>query len=173
MAPSLTRSIFTRPTDLQEFPVSLKVGRQELAYGDERLVGAFAWNNIGRVFDAAKLCWQNSWFGVDFFTSRVVIPEDNQFNVNNDYEWFSGMYLTTTNVPMHLADIYFFSWNASQEAIAARTSQWRWRDTASGWWIPTTISTMSVASPAGGCLHARGQWLRHQSRLRQLRGHGA
>jgi len=42
----------------KEFPVSLKVGRQELSYGEERLVGAFAWNNIGRVFDAVKVRWQ-------------------------------------------------------------------------------------------------------------------
>jgi len=33
----------------KEFPLSIKVGRQELSYGEERLVGAFAWNNIGRV----------------------------------------------------------------------------------------------------------------------------
>jgi hypothetical protein len=25
-----------------------------VSYGEERLVGAFAWNNIGRVFDAMK-----------------------------------------------------------------------------------------------------------------------
>ena len=44
----------------KEFPVTLKVGRQELSYGDERLVGAFDWNNIGRVFDAAKLRYENA-----------------------------------------------------------------------------------------------------------------
>src|SRR2546422_2780459 len=43
----------------KEFPLSLKVGRQELSYGEERLIGAFAWNNIGRVFDAVKVRWQN------------------------------------------------------------------------------------------------------------------
>jgi len=79
----------------KEFPLSLKVGRQELSYGDERLVGAFAWNNIGRTFDAAKLRWQNPWFAADVFTSRVVIPDDNNFNMPNDYDWFSGIYATT------------------------------------------------------------------------------
>jgi hypothetical protein len=106
----------------KEFPLSLKVGRQELSYGEERLVGAFAWNNIGRVFDAAKVRWQNPWFGVDFFTSRVVIPEDDEFNVNNDYDWFSGFYATSTKIPKHLLDVYFFSRNSSQQAIAAEPS---------------------------------------------------
>src|SRR5262249_12014062 len=74
----------------KQFPVSLKVGRQELSYGDERLIGAFDWNNIGRVFDAAKVRWQNEWFAADFFTGRVILPDDNHFNQPNDYDWFSG-----------------------------------------------------------------------------------
>src|SRR6185295_11046498 len=90
----------------KEFPLSLKVGRQELSYGDERLVGAFAWNNIGRVFDAAKVRWQNAWFGADFFTSRTVIPEDHRFNVENDHELFSGVCATSTLVPLNLLDLY-------------------------------------------------------------------
>jgi hypothetical protein len=102
--------------------VSTKVGRQELSYGDERLIGAFGWNNIGRVFDAAKLRWQNPWFGVDFFVSRVVIPEDDVFNVANDYDFFSGFYATSTRIPKNTLDFYFLARNASQEAISAEPS---------------------------------------------------
>ena len=78
MARRRTSSICTRPIvtvgNHKEFPLSAKIGRQEMAYGDERLIGAFGWNNIGRMFDAAKVRWQNEWFGVDFFTGRPVIP---------------------------------------------------------------------------------------------------
>jgi hypothetical protein len=104
------------------FPLSAKVGRQELSYGEERLVGAFAWNNIGRVFDAAKMHWQNEWFWSDFFVSRPVIPEDGRFNVVNYYDWFSGMYATTPLVPKNLVDLYFFSRNSSPSAISAQPS---------------------------------------------------
>src|SRR5262245_55859491 len=106
----------------KEFPVSAKIGRQELSYGEERLVGAFAWNNIGRVFDLAKMRWQNEWFGADFFVSRVVIPEEDRFNVNNDYDWFSGVYATSAKVPKHWLDVYFFTRNANSQAIAAEPS---------------------------------------------------
>lgn len=106
----------------KEFPLSLKVGRQELIYGEERLIGAFGWNNIGRVFDAAKLRWQNEWFGADFFTSRVVIPEDGRFNVANDYDWFSGVYATSTKIPKHSLDGYILSRNASPKAATAEPS---------------------------------------------------
>ena len=41
----------------KEFPLTLKAGRQILSYGDERVIGAFDWNNIGRTFDAVKFRW--------------------------------------------------------------------------------------------------------------------
>lgn len=95
----------------KEFPLSLKVGRQELSYGDERLVGAFAWNNIGRVFDAAKVRWQNPWFAAEAFASKLVLPDDNEFNLWNDYNVFSGLHLTTKKIPKNTAEFYFFARN--------------------------------------------------------------
>ena len=95
----------------KEFPVSIKVGRQELSYGDERLVGAFAWNNIGRVFDGVKVRWQHEAFVAEAFGTRLVVPDDNGFNLPSDYESFSGVHLTTKLVPKHTAELYFFSRN--------------------------------------------------------------
>ena len=106
----------------KEFPLSLKIGRQELSYGEERLVGAFAWNNIGRVFDAAKLRWQNEWFAADFFAGQVVIPEDDRFNVSNDHDLFSGVYATSQKISHHLLDLYFLARNADEHAIADEPS---------------------------------------------------
>jgi hypothetical protein len=95
----------------KEFPVSLKLGRQELSFGDERLVGAFAWNNIGRVFDAAKARWQNSLFAMEAFTSKLVLPDDNQFNNWHDENLFSGVHLSTKRIPKNTTELYFFSRN--------------------------------------------------------------
>lgn len=103
----------------KEFPVSLKAGRQEMIYGEERLIGAFGWNNIGRVFDGGKLRWQNEWFAADVFSMRPVIPEDERFNVSNDYEYFSGIYATTPLVPKNSLEVYVLSRNAGAQAIAA------------------------------------------------------
>lgn len=102
----------------KEFPVSLKVGRQELNYGDERLVGGFAWNNIGRVFDGAKLRWQNAWFGVDAFATRLVVPDDNNFNMSSEYEHFSGLYFNTKLVPKNWTEFYVLARNVSPQAAS-------------------------------------------------------
>ena len=106
----------------KEFPLSLKVGRQEMIYGDERLIGAFAWNNIGRTFDAAKLRYQNEWFGADFFASRPVIPEDGRFDKDNQYDTFSGVYANSSKLPKTLLEAYFLSRNSTSQAAAAQPS---------------------------------------------------
>jgi hypothetical protein len=100
----------------KEFPLSLKVGRQELSYGEERLVGAFGWNNIGRSFDAAKVRWQNKWFGADFFTGFPVIPEDPQFDVDNGQDLLSGVYASSGKIPKTILDLYFLARNSGTGA---------------------------------------------------------
>ena len=99
----------------EQFPLVGKVGRQEISYGDERLVGAFDWNNIGRSFDAVKLNYSGKDFWVDGFVSRVVIPTDNHFDVSNDYDTLSGLYGSSTSlVPWQETQLYFFSRNTGK-----------------------------------------------------------
>ena len=105
--------------NLKEFPLMLKVGRQEMSYGDERLIGAFAWNNIGRTFDAAKVRFQNDWLTADGFVSRPVVPEDLLWNGVNEYDFLSGLYATMKVVPKNSLDVYFLSRNASSSALTA------------------------------------------------------
>ena len=100
----------------KEFPLSAKVGRQELSYGDERLIGAFGWNNIGRSFDAAKLRWQNEYFGADFFTGYPVIPVDGQFDQDNSQDLFSGVYATSMKIPKTILETYFLARNTGNGA---------------------------------------------------------
>jgi hypothetical protein len=74
------------------FPVSLKIGRQELVYGDQRLLGNFRWNNNARTFDAAKLRYQNALLGVDVFTGRLVYNNQGHFNRSYSADTLSGLY---------------------------------------------------------------------------------
>ncbi len=98
----------------KSFPLTLKVGRQILSYGDERLIGAFDWNNIGRTFDAAKLRWEEKSWSLDAFASAVVVPERSQYN-QSDFvngtetdrqQVFSGLYFSTTAIPVQTTDLY-------------------------------------------------------------------
>jgi hypothetical protein len=111
---------FLKLGDPKAFPLSLKVGRQEMAYGDERLIGASDWGNVPRVFDAAKLRFENPDVWVDAFVGRVIIPDDHNFNVANDYDIFSGIYASTrTLVPWQETQLYFLARNVSDQSPTA------------------------------------------------------
>lgn len=98
--------------NVKHFPVTAKIGRQELSYGDERLIGAADWVNTGRVFDAARLRYENSDFWVEAFVSQVVMVRDDYFNQPNNYDYLSGLYASTrTLIPKQETQLYFLARN--------------------------------------------------------------
>ena len=40
-----------------EDALTIRFGRQEMAFGDQRLVSTLEWSNVGRAWDAARLIW--------------------------------------------------------------------------------------------------------------------
>src|SRR5436190_10686080 len=108
--------------DAKAFPISVKFGRQELAYGDERFIGVADWANTQRVFDAMKIRFENQCFWIDAFAGRVVIPYDNHLNVANDYDWFWGVYASSqTIVPRQETQLYFLGRNVGDQSPRAIT----------------------------------------------------
>lgn len=97
-------------------PWSLKIGRQILAYGDERLVGPLEWNNVTRTFDAVKLRYEQPKWAIDAFVSSVVNVENHQYNQsdflngteNNRAQIFAGLYFTTKALEFQTTDLYAF-----------------------------------------------------------------
>lgn len=103
----------------KEFPLTVKVGRQELLYGDERLVGPSDWSNTGRVFDAVKLRWQAKDWWVDAFASHVVAVNSTHFNSADVHDSFFGVYSSFLNlVPIQESQFYFLSRNVDVGSYA-------------------------------------------------------
>jgi hypothetical protein len=94
--------------------VNATIGRQTLAYGDERLVGIGEWNNFTRTFDAAKLHYEHGKFSVDVFASTVVYILRSEFDYSDLFngaethrdQVFSGIYGSTTAVDPVTMDFY-------------------------------------------------------------------
>ena len=106
----------------KEFPITAKLGRQEFLYGDERLIGPADWGNTGRVFDAAKLRYEDKNLWVDAFVSHVVVPVDGEFNNDDDNDWFSGVYASSrTLLPIQETQLYFLSRNVTPGSSAGTT----------------------------------------------------
>lgn len=106
--------LFVQMGDLKQFPVTLKVGRQELAYGDQRLIGPLDWSNIGRVFDAVKVHYVHEGSWIDGFVSRPVVPEADGVDGVNPDNWFWGVYSSTRDlIPLQETQLYFLGNNAN------------------------------------------------------------
>jgi hypothetical protein len=77
-------------------PVVLRVGRQELAFGEQRLVGHVSWLNTARTFDGARATLKHRRINVDAFATSVVRILDDSFDKSGNGNWFTGAYATTT-----------------------------------------------------------------------------
>jgi hypothetical protein len=99
----------------KEFPLTVKIGRQELVYGDQRLVGHARWLNVPRTFDAVKVRYENPDVSVDVFTGGVVYTDNNNLNKSNSQDMFSGIYVTLPKVsPDAVVDTYLLARNVAR-----------------------------------------------------------
>ncbi len=98
----------------KQFPLVLKVGRQQMQYGDERFISVSDFNNLERTFDAVKLRYITDNFWVDGFVSHYVLPNNGEINLDNWNDCFSGIYASTrTIVPKQETQLYFLSHNVN------------------------------------------------------------
>ena len=76
--------------------VDLTVGRQVLAFGDERVIGPSDYTNTARTFDAVRLNLHHAESKVSLFASSVVVQRegviDHHFQGNNLYGVYGSLH---------------------------------------------------------------------------------
>ncbi len=87
---------------LADTPVYMKLGRQVIEYGDNRIFGPGDWGNTGRVlWDAATIRYNARYFAINTFYGRTIIHEPYRFNTTYDkqaYGLYSTFFMTRENV---------------------------------------------------------------------------
>ncbi|MBI4178754.1 alginate export family protein [bacterium] len=80
-------------------PWDLKVGRQVLAFGEQKLIGGFEWDNVARSFDGLSFV-RKDFFGwnAHAFATKVVSAAANTDNEQNFY----GLYLSSVRMKTNL-----------------------------------------------------------------------
>jgi hypothetical protein len=78
--------------------VTIRTGRQELVYGDQRLIGHVSWLNAARTFDGVKATFRMKAFSADVFATSVVRILDGEFDKSGNGNRFAGVYGTTTKL---------------------------------------------------------------------------
>jgi len=94
-----------------QLPLGVKVGRQRIYYGDNRIFGPATWANTGRwVWDAAKLLYASpeGKFMADAFYGRTVIHYPEDFNLEHRHEFEGyGVYSTIDAMPEITLDLFY------------------------------------------------------------------
>src|SRR6266852_9599956 len=89
------RQAYIELRDTEKKTVGIRAGRQELAFGDERLIGNANWLNTARSFDGLRGTLRHGGYRVDFFVARVVKLQDAEFDWstpgNNLYGIYGGI----------------------------------------------------------------------------------
>ncbi|HMD61324.1 MAG TPA: alginate export family protein, partial [Opitutaceae bacterium] len=101
---------------------TVKVGRQELTYGDQRLVGNAFWLNIPHTFDAVRVRYQDSFFGVDLFAANLVYVRGDHFEDGNSQDTLSGAYFDFPGLSKdNVTEAYVFARNVARGIV---TDNW-------------------------------------------------
>lgn len=91
----------------EETPLTLRVGRQELQYGKQRLVSPLDWANVRRTWDGVKLFWSDENWDIDGWYVHPVKVLRNQFDDLDDDIHFYGLYTTYKGIENHGIDAYY------------------------------------------------------------------
>jgi hypothetical protein len=90
-------------------PIAFRLGRQELVYGESRLLGSLPWVNTGRSWDAAKVTLRSPLFQVDLFGASLVRSLPNEFDKSGNGNRLAGAYATSTKLlPKTSVEPYVF-----------------------------------------------------------------
>jgi hypothetical protein len=111
-----TGSPFRAPFDLRQAfvdlgskkkPVVARFGRQEIAFGDQRLVGHANWLNAARTFDAARVTVKSKTSQIDLFAASVVRILDGEFDKSGNGNRFAGAYVSSGRIlPLSTVEPY-------------------------------------------------------------------
>src|SRR3972149_3035163 len=108
---------------LFDLPLTVRVGRQEIVWGDHRVIGNFVWSNYGRVFDGGRFLWDTDAVHAEVIATKV--DEDGYFGVdgsnNSDENMYAAQLAFKKLVPGALLELMYIQKN-DQDASATNAT---------------------------------------------------
>jgi len=156
------RQLYVEIGDAKVSPLSLKVGRQVLLYGDQRLIGPLEWSNISRTFDAVKLRYTGKdglW--VDAFVSSVVVIDRFGMDDSDKDSLLSGLYAHIPTLGIQdteLYALYFDDTNRNDHFLTLGT-HWKSIPGKFGPWDYETEFVMQTGKAGGRDLRAFASYI--------------
>jgi hypothetical protein len=88
-------------------PAYLRIGRQEVTLGSQRLISIPDWANIRRTFQGVRGYWHSESWNVDAFWLQPVLPNRSQFDSVDTNRNFFGLWTTYKVRPGTALDVYY------------------------------------------------------------------
>jgi len=99
---------------LFDLPLTVRVGRQEIVWGDHRVIGNFVWSNYGRVFDGGRFLWDTDSIHAEVIATKV--DEDGYLGsaadgVDSDENMYAAQLAFKKLVPGALLELMYIQKN--------------------------------------------------------------
>ncbi len=118
---------YIQVSNVNDLGVDVKIGRQALEYGDQRLVGSSGWADTGRAFDAFKMSYRVSEASkVDMFWAKLSVAT-NTATGNTAAQLDADLYglYSTWNFPLiekSSLDVYYLVWGDATGGLSRNIS---------------------------------------------------
>jgi len=147
--------------------LSARVGRQELAFGEQRLIGTADWLNTGRTFDAARATFRRARVVADAFAGYVVSVRTDRLNKPDPGNVLFGANIVLPDlVPRSTVEPYFFGRRAPHQVTEAGAAAVLHSGTVGVRWIPKPVGNVDAGAEVAGQLGSTGT-----DRIRAWAGH--
>jgi len=90
---------------------TVRLGRQELLFGNQRLISPLDWSNTRRRFDGVRTISKFDKFKLDTFYTQFVPVQPTDFDTPNEDLHFWGAYATLTELENKTLDLYYIGLN--------------------------------------------------------------
>jgi len=106
-----------------------RLGRQQLVYGDQRLLGHLGWKDVARTFDGMKGMYKSGNVALDVFAVHpsnitAMTPSTTAPHGKSLVTWSQrsliGVYGTYYFTPKSGMDVYFINWRHNQKAVVGK-----------------------------------------------------
>lgn len=93
--------------DCCDYPTYLRIGRQEMLLGSQRLISPLDWANTRRTFQGARAFRQGEKFDFDLFWVQPVIQDYRRFDSVDNNQNFAGLWTTYRPEKGRFLDAYW------------------------------------------------------------------
>lgn len=90
---------------------TVRLGRQELLYGNQRLVSPLDWSNTRRTFDGVKWIYTDGDWSVDTFFTHLVVVDPSNFDKSDYQQRFYGTYAVYSGRENSKLDLYYLGYD--------------------------------------------------------------